>query len=73
MREWKIYEMAYSTYFEKTIPSKVTDAYGHAWEWSEEDLVYWDEAENYVFFDSMILRLDEGGLVIREEFNENAR
>lgn len=70
MRKWKIYEMAYSTYFEKTIPTKVTDVYGHEWEWSDEDLVYWDEAENFMYFDTMILRLDEVGLVVREEYNE---
>lgn len=68
MRKWKIYEMAYSEYFEKTIPTKVTDVYGHSWEWSEEDLVYWDEAENLMYFDTMIFRLDEAGLVVREAF-----
>lgn len=72
MRKWKIYEMAYSTHFEKTIPTKVTDIYGHSWEWSEEDLVYWDEAENFMHFDTMIFRLDEAGLIVKEALNEMA-
>lgn len=70
MRRCKILELAYSDYFGEMIPTIVTDAYGHEWKWSEDDLVYWDEAENFMYFDTMIQRLDEAGLIFREALNE---
>lgn len=72
MRKWKICELAYSEYFEKMIPTEVLDVYGHDWKWSEEDLVYWNEAEIFMYFDTMILRLDEAGLIVKEAPNDFA-
>lgn len=44
------------------IPATIIDTQrNNRWTWSEEDLVYWDDAERFLYFDSMALRLEDGG------------